>query len=107
MMDIWPETVTHLTKKDICRGSYNDGYGRHCLVGWVQADFADRQDVQQAALRAVREVVLSLVPDIKGADNPDPESPLLFFADNKKYSKDTIAGVYNLAMRNLGYTEDA
>jgi hypothetical protein len=106
MMDIWPETVTHLTADNICRGAYSRD-SRHCLVGWVQADFADRQDVQQAALRAVREVVLSLVPDIKGADNPDPESPLLFFADNKKYSKDTIAGVYNLAMRNLGYTEDA
>jgi hypothetical protein len=102
----WPETVTHITKKDVCRGSYDDGYGRHCLAGWVNADFAE-EDVQLAVFRAVREVIVALDPDVQGATDSDPETALLYFTDNKQHSKRTVAGVYNLAMRYLGYTEDA
>ena len=87
----YPETMPLLTAKDICRYELDNGYGQHCLQGWLNEAFGRPQ--QYVAIPRLGKLTVFL--------GCDPEN----YNDDKTIPKATIARKWNEFVASLGYTE--
>ena len=93
----WPEFVPVLEARDFCRRVLSDSKGRHCLLGWVLDVFDDTK--KNTVNDAIRKEISTKRGWIRNYD-----ASITLYNDGES-SKQTLANVFNAAMRKLGYTE--
>jgi hypothetical protein len=85
----YPVEVPILSARDICRGSEDGPRGTHCLIGWSKTVFGCDNDEEYVCKRTIREVI--------------GRNSIALFNDDPSNTKQRIATVWNLVMRDLGY----
>lgn len=97
----YPPTVSILDETDVIKHCATDAAGRHCISGWIDADFAQDPVARAKALTAVKRAIRVLDADHFKSNAYD--SSIVTYNDHADTPKRTIARAYNYAMALLGY----
>lgn len=98
----WPETVPYLLPENMHPGSVGDPGQCMCLMQWVWRTLGDNAGKSEAIARAILVAAGRAAPP-----KEDPAPAVIELNDLGGKTAAELACIWNKAMANLGYTEDA
>lgn len=95
-----PKTVWLLTENDMWKFQFDGPGCRHCLLGWATQTCETYPYSNNYKLNKFKNAIYKAMSEVISCG-----MAIVAFNDEKKYSKEFLARVWNRAMYLLGYTE--